>query len=250
MKNFIEWFLRLFRKPQPTPQPVLFDPIKQGYTLKYYWDFVNSIFHWGEWDWREPWSLPNDTTKGITKWDKSCVTQHGEGLHLFVFLYGGWNECGMICGHPSFRVQPNSCVSVTAKVAPKGFLYFCAPGWLYGNHEQEIDIAEFMGKESDEVCFTHHWKDTTHQAEGITWKSPVDLSLDFHTYMVEWTPTRLTWFIDGIQRYTTTNNIPTEEMYFISNIQSGGVEGAFNHLFTKDEVPMSMIIREVRVWQR
>ena len=38
---------------------------------------------------------------------------------------------------------------------------------------------------------------------------------NFHTFTVEWVPGRLTFFIDGVQNFTTTARVPTTSHHFI-----------------------------------
>jgi beta-glucanase (GH16 family) len=143
-------------------------------------------------------------------------------------------------------------ISVTAKMPPKGFLYFPAI-WMYNRlgWQPEIDIVELMGSESNEAWFTHHWvgEDGNDKSEGISKKFRVDLSKDFHEYSVEWTKDKLTWFIDRIPYYSTTNQIPQVELFLICNIQSDG-NPPFTHLYTEDEVPQEMTIKKIEIYQK
>ncbi len=72
----------------------------------------------------------------------------------------------------------------------------------------EVDIIETP---KGDGLFTNHWLDSN----GIHQKENFQFALDYskwHTYTLEWTPTRLTLLVDGKKIYTTNNNIPHEEM--------------------------------------
>jgi len=254
IKRLIECLLVLFgrKKPIQPPVPVIFDPIIAGYKLKTSWDWQKNLFYWGELDWREPWSFPDNTRKGNTIWKKECVEQKFDGLHLIAYRKGNNNECGMISSHRCMELQ-YGFIEVSCKMPPNGFLYFPAI-WMYNKlgWQPEIDIVELMGPDSKSAAMTHHWvgPDGNDVSEGYTKHFDFDLSLDFHKYAVEWTKTKLTWYIDRIAYYSTENNIPDVPLFLICNIQSGGIEGAFNHLFAKHEVPTSMIVNEIKIWTK
>jgi len=256
MKKIIDQiasFLRaIFRIPLPRVFPP-FDPTANGYKLMFREDFALGI-DWNKWDPSEPWSGIESTYKGIVRWMQQNVQMaFPAGIKLVATrsTEGGNDLCGLISSHKFLEVL-YGYISVRAKIPPKGFLYFPAiwmyniQGWL-----PEIDIMEAMDKTSEHVSFTHHWLDSNgnHLSEGNNWKSPIDLSLDYHNYSVEWTPGKLTWYIDGIARYSTTNNIPGVPLFLICNIQAGG-NPAYSHLYTSDEVPMSFYIEKIEVYQK
>jgi beta-glucanase (GH16 family) len=229
-----------------------------GYKLVYKENFSKPI-DWNKWDWREPWSGIADTYKNMVFWRKSCVVQKSDGIHLIadteVLGTAKYDKCGLISSHKHLNIL-YGYISVVAKVPAGGFLYFPAI-WLYDKNGwlPEIDIIELIGFDSTSIRFTHHWlrEDSQHKSEGCTLNSRVDYSKEFHNYAVEWTPNRLAWFIDGIEYYSTTNYIPNVPLFLICNIQAGAdYEGwaAFTHVFTKDEVPAEMIIKEIKVYQK
>jgi len=65
----------------------------------------------------------------------------------------------------------------------------------------EIDI-EIMGRYSDDIQFNPITPGTVnHEVHRQTTFNP---SQDFHTYAFEWTPTSVTWFVDGIEVHRQT----------------------------------------------
>ncbi|MBI1368446.1 MAG: family 16 glycosylhydrolase [Planctomycetes bacterium] len=87
----------------------------------------------------------------------------------------------------------------------------------------EIDVMELIGHEPDKVHMTHHWHDAEHRLRSDTaeWTGP-DFSADFHTIAVEWTPTYIAWFIDGVERQRSTRSIPDTPMFILLNLAVGG----------------------------
>ncbi len=108
-------------------------------------------------------------------------------------------------------------------LTPAFFLY---PQALTANGYHEIDIAEFRGQ----FPFTMHQQIAFGpDSDRIDWKtgsfyyrSPVDLTLDFHTYGVHWEPGRLTWYVDGEPTYMQTAGVPSEPMYVVLSFAVGG----------------------------
>jgi beta-glucanase (GH16 family) len=57
------------------------------------------------------------------------------------------------------------------------------------------------------------------------------LATSFHTYAVDWQPDRITWYVDGVERFHSTTNLPPGEislpeypgdMQIILNLAVGG----------------------------
>jgi beta-glucanase (GH16 family) len=87
----------------------------------------------------------------------------------------------------------------------------------------EIDVLEILGHEPDKVYMTNHWKnaDGKHEYKGDSWKG-LDFSADFHTFALEWSPDAIVWYVDDVERYRTTANVPHEPMYILANLAVGG----------------------------
>lgn len=124
--------------------------------------------------------------------------------------------------------------------------------WMMTDKENtwlpEIDILEMLGHQPDQVWMVSHWlgEDGKLKSVSDTFKGP-DFSKDFHTFGIEWTPASITWFIDGMERFTISRNIPSEEMYLYLNTAVGG-----NWPGAPDQTtvfPVSFEIDYVRVYQ-
>jgi beta-glucanase (GH16 family) len=74
----------------------------------------------------------------------------------------------------------------------------------------EVDILETP---KGEGMFTNHWQGAGGNGDDEYAAHHFDLdSSQWHTYALEWTPDRLTLFVDGKETHTFTENIPTGEM--------------------------------------
>lgn len=117
-------------------------------------------------------------------------------------------------------------VEVRAKV-PSGYGLWPAIWMLPSDHgiTPEIDIMEILGHRPDKVEMHYHFTPSlgSAQNEGKAWKGP-DHSADWHTYAVEWRPSAIIWYVDGVERYRFTRQhlISSEPMYLLMNLAVGG----------------------------
>ncbi|MDB5459960.1 MAG: endo,3,4-beta-glycanase, C-terminal secretion signal protein [Caulobacteraceae bacterium] len=101
--------------------------------------------------------------------------------------------------------------------------------WLVpadGSWPPELDVMEERGDNASQVFVTAHSQaGGEHTAVG----SPVLVGPSgdgFHTYGVMWTPTDLTWYVDGSQVFhTATPADMNKPMYMIVNLAVGGFGG-------------------------
>jgi beta-glucanase (GH16 family) len=115
----------------------------------------------------------------------------------------------------------------------------------------EIDAMEIIGNDPYTVNMSLHFAQTSGSVvkDGDIWKGSQDLSLDWHTYAVDWEPTFIAWYVDGVERgrYTDQKNIPSEPMYLLLNLAIGGDwPGAPDDTTS---FPSVFQIDSIRVWQ-
>jgi len=87
----------------------------------------------------------------------------------------------------------------------------------------EIDVLEVLGHETDKVYLTNHYTNEKgrHEGKGESYKGP-DFAAGFHAFAVDWEPASIAWYVDGVERYRTTENIPAVPMYVLANLAVGG----------------------------
>ncbi|MCF0131178.1 MAG: carbohydrate binding domain-containing protein [Pseudobutyrivibrio sp.] len=109
---------------------------------------------------------------------------------------------------------------------------------LYGQWPRcgEIDIMEVMGQETDKAYGTVHFGNPHDQRQGTKRLSQGDFSNEYHVYAVDWQPGKISWYIDGVEYYTTSDWHSTTEgqgtvtypapfdqpFYMILNLAVGG----------------------------
>lgn len=145
---------------------------------------------------------------------------------------------GIITSYGNFEMT-HGYVEARAKL-PEGSGLWPA-FWLLNMHyvEQspEIDVMEFLGHDVQTLYNTYHYFDTADGLGQIS--SPTftnnasDWTEDFHTFGLAWSPSSITWFIDGTAVHTviegdpipgTDGNyrIPNQAMYLLANLAVGG----------------------------
>lgn len=115
--------------------------------------------------------------------------------------------------------------------------------WLLPENESwppEIDIMENYGS-IHVVRDTVHWESPNgpeYQTFAVT--SPNNLTVGWHTYGLLWTPTSLTWYLDGnaVANYSGSN-VPNQPMYFLANLAINGAAAQTS----------SFDIQSVQVWE-
>lgn len=138
---------------------------------------------------------------------------------------------GRVNGLPKFS-QTHGKFEIRAKL-PTGKGIHSA-FWLIGKDRwpPEIDVFEMLGRKPETIYMTNHWTrfNLPFHIPGLLaltrtynqgkFEGP-DYSQDFHIFTIEWTPAKITWFIDGIERFSSNKGVPCEPMYPILNTQVG-----------------------------
>lgn len=123
--------------------------------------------------------------------------------------------------------------------------------WLWndaGNPFPEIDIVETLGGEPGKL-----WSNIHYEVNGIYGRDYnlailQDLTLDYHTYGIEWYTDKITFFFDGTPIFTSTEYMPDEDMYLFINTDVGGNWGGDPDDTTV--FPAEMLVDWVRYYQK
>ena len=171
---------------------------------------------------------------------KQAVTGYLEGGTPSTFGYSS----GMISSHGKASFQ-YGYAEFRARV-PKGQGIWPAL-WLLPESRSwppEIDIMEYIGSQPDRVYMTNHASDGT-GAKSFAYVGP-DFSQDWHTYAIDWKPSALTFYVDGVQRGQVTVGVPRQPMYLLANVAVGGTWPGSPDASTS--FPATMDIDYLRVW--
>ncbi|WP_042381175.1 glycoside hydrolase family 16 protein [Streptacidiphilus melanogenes] len=110
----------------------------------------------------------------------------------------------------------------------------------------EIDIAEQFGDARTVRMTLHYPGPNQTDLAQYTQFGPRDFTSGFHTYAVDWEPSSLTWYIDGVQRFRITNPkvIPDTPMEVLLTLAVGYPQAP-----PADVDSGQMVVNWVRVWQ-
>jgi beta-glucanase (GH16 family) len=87
------------------------------------------------------------------------------------------------------------------------------------NSRPEVDILEARGSNTSRANFNLHFAGVD---TGSSYTGP-DFSAGYHTFAVDWQPTALVFYVDGIERWRYTGpGIPNEPEYLVLNLAIGG----------------------------
>jgi beta-glucanase (GH16 family) len=114
-------------------------------------------------------------------------------------------------------------------------------------NDGEIDIMEVPNERRDRANFV------LHSGQGGTTQIGTDVAgayQNWHTFTVEWLPTSITWYIDGVKHYGISDKarIPTKPMHLALQFDQGPKE---NWIATPDATTppdMKMQVDYARVW--
>lgn len=115
------------------------------------------------------------------------------------------------------RFEMRAKLPATKGIWPAFWMLPAGGGW-----PPEIDIMELIGHKPNTVYMTNHWgtaKD--HKQNGSPFVGP-DFSADFHTFAVEWEKGEIRWYVDGEQRFKSTQGAPDKPFYLLVNTAVGG----------------------------
>jgi beta-glucanase (GH16 family) len=119
--------------------------------------------------------------------------------------------------------------------------------WLYSLPtvpNQEIDVMEALGNNTSVVYQSMHAPSNVQ----VNPEPVGNYSTSFHTYGVEWSPTNITYFIDGKQTVQIANPFTANSpMYLIANLAVGGSWGGDVNSTTP--FPATMQIDYIRAYQ-
>jgi beta-glucanase (GH16 family) len=108
----------------------------------------------------------------------------------------------------------------------------------------EIDILEARGSNTNRANFNVHFAGVD---TGSSYDGP-DFSAGYHTFAVDWQPTVLTFYVDGVERWRYTGpGIPNQLMYPVVNLAVGGIYDGSPDASTP--FPSYYDVDYVRVWQ-
>jgi beta-glucanase (GH16 family) len=92
-----------------------------------------------------------------------------------------------------------------------------------GSWPPELDVFEVLGQDTNTVYMTNHFSEQSKRPDDIQGKfTGPDFSLEFHTFGLDWQPDHFTWYVDGVEQFSTTKDVPQVPMFLLVNLAVGG----------------------------
>jgi beta-glucanase (GH16 family) len=114
-------------------------------------------------------------------------------------------------------------------------------------------VMEFVSQSPNTIYGTAHFAvGGAHQSSGGSTNLASPPADAFHVYAVEWTATKIDWFLDTTQYHTydTTQAIdgtPFQAPFYL--LLNYAIGGAWPEAPVSSEYPCKMLVDWVRVWQ-
>jgi len=123
---------------------------------------------------------------------------------------------GMLCTAHSFRQQYGR---FEAKVKIDSIAPVYQAFWLKGEKIlPEIDVFKYNYHKANRMQMTNYVGEASDSGKAKQISSKMNgssFSKDFYIYSVDWNPEKITWKINGVEVYSTSEGIPSEPMYLL-----------------------------------
>ena len=183
---------------------------------------------------------------------KEAISLDGSNLIITVSEISNIYYTGMISTQPSF--QQTYGYWECRMTLPKTIGYWTA-FWIQSPNISkltgdtaasgtEIDVVEYLLNMSNKVQHTLHWDGYGKEHKSKVYKAKIDTREGFHTFGVMWTPDRYTFYVDGVQTWSTTQAISKCPEYVILSSEVGKWGGDISQA----KLPDSVYVDYVRVY--
>jgi len=230
------------------------NPANSGYTIAFDDEFEGPVLNLSKWNTGWAWNnglgtnistyphdeaLPENITlsEGVANFAITRgPTPHG--LPYGTSVANTWGKFNQTYGYWEIRLEmPNNAAGAWPAfwLVPETFAW-----------PPEIDIMEWLGNLSTTDFMTLHYTQNGAMKQSGASSQVLNFNTAFHQLGLLWTPTSVTWYIDGLQVAQSTSGIPSQPMYMILNIDTGGWSG--NAIGLTTVFPIQLKVDYVRVW--
>jgi len=225
-------------------------PTDEEWVLTFNDEFNGSSLDWSIWR-----SQANTPSSFISRWPENAIVKDGS-LHLTIkkddSINRGWTS-GNVWVRPEVFRQSYGYWEARYKITdiPYANNSFWTHSGLVALPEVtdatlkfEQDINE--GKYPNVVDITYHHYKNGHEKDHIRVESQYDLSVDYHTYAMKWTPEEMIFYFDGVEkmRCPTLDHIP------VYPLLSSAIMTNCGEMRNYDADGKAQIIDYVRIWQK
>jgi beta-glucanase (GH16 family) len=221
-------------------------------------DFSSGRLDAGIWNTCYAWAVQargctNFGNKEVEWYTPSQVTVSGGVLHLTARREStpGYTRegapktyscrSGMVTTHPGFNFE-YGYIQVVAHVTNGEDLWPAL--WLAASNLKwppEIDLLEHWGPPRNISAMFFHPVGADQASNHFP--PTVNVTSGWHTFAVDWSASKITWYLDGKVTLSVVQEIPHQKMYFIANVAAFKWHGV-------SACAGTMSIRSVKVWQQ
>ena len=238
------------KEPDIPLEPSATPPL-QGFHLVYADEFIGPRVNDQLWTFEMPWG--DATLKEDQRYSPDAVTQSGGVLTIKATRQptgGKPYRSGVITTEKSLALK-YGYAEARMQVPPGAGLW--SAFWLtttVPKDHSEIDILEVLGQEPGQAYQVLHYGFGDNKGKALHVTPGPELSAGFHTFAVDWEPEHLIWYIDGVEKFRVTENVPSVPMVMIVNLAVGGKDAWSGPPGPNTEFPGSLNVDYVRVYQR
>ena len=225
-------------------------PTDEEWVLTFNDEFNGNSLNWSIW-----MSQANTPATFISRWPENAVVKDG-ALHLVVkkddTKERGWTS-GNVWVRPEVFRQSYGYWEARFKIAdiPYANNSFWTHSALVTLPEVTDDTLRFEqdineGKYPNVVDITYHHYKNGHEKDSVRVESQYDLSVDYHTYAMKWTPEEMIFYFDGVEkmRCKTLDHIP------LYPLLSSAIMTNCGEMRNYDADGKAQIVDYVRIWQK
>lgn len=245
-------------------------PPRSGMTLSFADEFDNrtTLNGAGSPGWLTTYYWGDRTLTAFNQQQIFVDSGYGAGIDPFVFANGSVNitadrtpdqylstygnypyTSGHMNSYDTFNFR-YGYIEMRAKMAAgQGFLETMYAARTDGAAMGEIDLVEFIGNQPKTLYGTVHYDDDGTAAKSKVVRAAVaDLSADYHTYGVDWTPTTIRFYLDGqLMGEMATPGSLNASLYLMMDFSVGSNWVGYPDGTTP--FPSAYSIDYIRVWQ-
>lgn len=115
---------------------------------------------------------------------------------------------------------------------------------------EEIDVFEVLGANPIKTYSVLHYGTMLNRGKVAHSFAGPDFSAAYHTFAVDWQPNLIVWYVDGVETYRLTDNVPANPMYLVTNLSVGTPGTWAGPPNSSTTFPAQYQIDYVRVYQR
>lgn len=213
----------------------------------------NDEFNGESLDW-SVWTSQAGLRGSYSRWPQNAVVKDG-ALHLMILKgtpeqKAAWTSANVYVRHEVFRQAYGYWEArfKLPKVPTVNNSFWVHSGFVPETADDETLKFEFdinEGKFPNLVDVTYHHYKNGHERDFIEYKAKYDLSADYHTYALKWTPEEVIFYFDGEELLRAKNLEQLPVFPFLSVAVPGGLAESENFPIEGQ----AQIVDYVRVWQ-